>query len=48
MYFRISLLSILDIAEARQSCPDTEPGKNIDVQEKPGTNNGKDENQLEH
>jgi hypothetical protein len=36
--------SILDITDARQSGPDAELGENIDINEKPHPDDGKDEN----
>jgi hypothetical protein len=40
--------SILDIAQARQSGPNAELGKDVDIEENPGSNNGEDKDQFDH
>jgi len=49
LHFLFSIFpSILDITDARQSGPDAEFGENIDINEKPHPDDGKDKNQFQH
>jgi len=47
-YLFFLVLPIHDITFTRQSGPDAELWENVDINEKPRTNNGKDEDKSEH